>query len=138
MKLGIEELLFSKLTSLFMLLTKCTSPSLTGFMFHNIDPQLTSNSPIPPLSGKNSQYVQTQMSAKSERSTPIGHGTVISPLSSLHPTSSQITSSTTSLSVTRPTYDVPLSYTVEKLLERLPIGWKKVKVKFTTLDIYIL
>lgn len=126
MKLGIEDSLFSKLTGLFMLLSKSNSPMLTGFTFHNIDQHLTSTSPMPPLSGKNSQYLQTQMSAKSERSaTP--HGTVISPLSSLHPTSSQMTSSTTSLSVPRPTYDIPLSYTVEKLLERLPIGWKKVK-----------
>ena len=128
MKLGIEDMLFSKLTSLFMLLSKSTSPSLTGFTFHNIDQPLTSSSPMPPLSGKNSHCMQTQMSAKSERSTPVGHGTVISPLSSLHPTSSQMTSSTTSLSVTRPTHDVPLSYTVEKLLERLPTGWKKVKL----------
>lgn len=126
MKLGIENLLFSKLTGLFMLLSKCTSPSLTGFMFHSIDQQVISNSPMPPLSGKNSHYTQTQMSAKSERSTPLGHITATSPLSSLHPTSSQMTSSTTSLSVARPTQDVPLSYTVEKLLERLPVGWKKV------------
>lgn len=129
MKLGIEELLFSKLTSLFMILTKCNSSSLTGFTFHNIDQQLTSNSPMPPLSGKNSHYLQTQMSAKSDRSTPVGHGVITSPLSSLNPTSSQITSSSTSLSVTRPTYDVPLSYTVEKLLERLPTGWKKVNLE---------
>ena len=123
MKLGIEDLLFSKLTSLFMLLSKFNSPSLTSFVFHNIDQQLTSSSPMP---GKSSHYTQTQMSAKSEHSTPIGHGTMISPLSSLHPTSSQMTSSTTSLFVARPTYDIPLSYTVEKLLERLPTGWKKV------------
>ena len=133
MKLGIEDLLFSKLTSLFMLLSKCTSPLLTGFTFHNIDQQLTSTSPMLPLSGKNSHYLQTQMSAKSERSTstPGGHGTLVSPLSSLHPTSSQMTSSTTSLSVPKPTHDVPLSYTVEKLLERLPTGWKKVKMNFS-------
>ena len=128
MKLGIEDSLFSKLTGLFMLLSKSTSPLLTGFTFHNIDQHLTSTSPMPPLSGKNSHYLQTQMSAKSERSTP--HGTVVSPLSSLHPTSSQMTSSTTSLSVTKPTHDIPLSYTVEKLLERLPTGWKKVKQKY--------
>ena len=132
MKLGIEDLLFTKLTSLFMLLSKCTSPSLTGFVFHNIDQLLTSSSPMP---GKSSHYTQTQMSAKSERSTPLGHGAIMSPLSSLHPTSSQMTSSTTSLSVARPTYDVPLSYTVEKLLERLPTGWKKVQLAYISVKV---
>ena len=132
MKLGIEDLLFSKLTSLFMLLSKSNSPLLTGFMFHNIDQHPTSTSPMPPLSGKNSHHLQTQISAKSERSTT-PHGAVVSPLSSLHPTSSQMTSSTTSLSVPKPTLDIPLSYTVEKLLERLPTGWKKVKLNLSLL-----
>ena len=134
MKLGVEDMLFTKLTSLYLLLSKSTSPSLTGFTFHNIDQQLTSTSPMPPMSGRNSHYLQTQISAKSERSgTPAGgHGTLVSPLSSLHPTSSQFTSSTTSLSVPRPTHDIPLSYTVEKLLERLPNGWRKVNSKAYT------
>jgi len=130
MKLGNEDLLFSKLTTLFLLHTKSTSPSSTGFSLQSVPVEYlsqTSGSSVSPLPTKGSQFLQMQTSAKSERTTPTGHSTN-SPLPSLNPTSSQITSSTTSISVVRPTNEAPLSYTIEKLLEKLPAGWKKVTV----------